>query len=846
MTKALIIAEKPSVAKDIVKALSDKLGRFNDHGDYFENDQYIVSSAVGHLVEIFAEEAEVKPRWSLARLPIIPKGFDIRPRSDDVKPRLNMLVGLIGRKDVDTLINACDAGREGELIFRLIVQYAAKKKSVDDKIIKRLWLQSMTKEAIQAGFENLRSDLQMKDLEYAARCRSEADWMIGINGSRAMTAYNSNGSFVLTTVGRVQTPTLSMIADREDSIQAHTARKYHEVYADIWIPSGETYRGKFFDPKWKKGTDPDDRADRIWNEAEALHMVKVLDAKLPSSITDEPKSQTRHSPGLFDLTTLQREANMKFGMSAKNTLATAQALYEKHKVLTYPRTDSKHLPEDYLPTVFEHVKALTKDETHAVAAQKALDKNMLIKTKKIFDNSQITDHFAIIPTGKLVSSLDEYERKIFDLVVRRFLAAFYPPAEIDVVVRTTIVKDHHFRSEGKVLRVPGWMEVYGKSDDSNDVVLPVITEKSHLGAIVNHIEAQEKATKPPARFNEATLLGAMENVSKTIEGDEAKAAMKEKGLGTPATRAAVIEGLINDKYVNREGKDMVPTEKAVSLMKLLKGLKIDLLTNAEMTGEWEAKLGLMENQKFSRETFMAEIGEVTKYIVQQAKTADVDSTTDVKPVEGSKCPSCGKPLSDGYRSYFCASSCGVSLPKIVVNRAISPSEIVHLTTTGPLGPVGGFKSRFGKSFDAGLIIGQKGDRWDILLSFPKREEELVKAQGEALCQCKLCKKKVYDYGSFYACEDAIKTEARPKPKCAYKIAKTLLGKTLEPDTIIQLTKQDKTDVITGFTSKTTTKSFDARLKWDEKQKRTSFVFDEDPNRPKGNGKKKGGFKKRRW
>src|SRR6478752_5815952 len=388
MSKALIIAEKPSVAQDIVRALTPEAGKFDKHDEYFESERYIVTSAVGHLLEIRApEEYDVKRgKWSFAHLPVIPPHFDLAPL-DKTKTRLNAIVRLVKRKDVSELINACDAGREGELIFRLIQQHAKSKHPV-----KRLWLQSMTPQAIRDGFEHLRSDKQMLPLADAARCRSEADWLVGINGTRAMTAFNSrDGGFFLTTVGRVQTPTLSIVVEREEKIRKHIARDYWEVRGTFDAQAGQ-YEGKWFDPLWKKNEDLERRADRIWNQADADAIAAAVQGQ-PASVTEESKPTTSSCGGLYDLTTLQREANSRFGFSAKTTLSLAQALYEKHKVLTYPRTDSRFLPEDYLAVAKQTAEMIASEDMPgplrelAQHAKKAIKEGYIKPTKKVFDNA---------------------------------------------------------------------------------------------------------------------------------------------------------------------------------------------------------------------------------------------------------------------------------------------------------------------------------------------------------------------------------------------------------------------------------------------------------------------------
>ncbi|MBA4329359.1 MAG: DNA topoisomerase III, partial [Polaromonas sp.] len=432
--KTLVIAEKPSVAQDIVRAITPTAGKFEKHDEYFESDEWLITSAVGHLVEIQApEEFDVKRgKWSFANLPVIPPYFDLKPM-DKTKTRLNAIVKLTKRKDVGALVNACDAGREGELIFRLIQQYAKSKHPV-----KRLWLQSMTPAAIREGFESLRSDQQMQGLADAARSRSEADWMVGINGTRAMTAFNSrDGGFFLTTVGRVQTPTLSVVVEREEKIRKFVSRDYWEIHASFLAEAGE-YPAKWFDPKWKKAaanadnTEPDAelKADRVWSEKEARAIADAVRGK-SATVTEESKPSTTASGLLFDLTSLQREANGKFGFSAKTTLSIAQSLYERHKALTYPRTDSRALPEDYVPVVKQTFEMLAASPMKHLAphAATALKGNYIKPSKRIFDNAKVSDHFAIIPTLQAPSGLSDAEQKLYDLVVRRFMAVFFPSAE---------------------------------------------------------------------------------------------------------------------------------------------------------------------------------------------------------------------------------------------------------------------------------------------------------------------------------------------------------------------------------------------------------------------------------
>ena len=697
--KTLVIAEKPSVAQDIVRAMTPLAGKFEKHDEYFEADEWLITSAVGHLVEIQApEEFDVKRgKWSFANLPVIPPYFDLKPM-DKTKTRLNAIVKLSKRKDVAALVNACDAGREGELIFRLIQQYA---KSTHP--VKRLWLQSMTPAAIRDGFASLRTDAQMKGLADAARSRSEADWMVGINGTRAMTAFNSrDGGFFLTTVGRVQTPTLSVVVEREEKIRKFVSRNYWEVHASFAAEAG-TYPAKWFDPQWKKstaqaeGAEPDAelRADRVWTQAQAEAIAQAVQGQT-GSVSEESKPTTQAAGQLFDLTSLQREANGKFGFSAKTTLSLAQSLYERHKALTYPRTDSRALPEDYVPVVKQTFEMLAQSGMAHLAphARTALEGNYIKPNKRIFDNAKVSDHFAIIPTLQAPSGLSDAEQKLYDLVVRRFMSVFFPSAEYLVTTRITTVAAadarHSFKTEGKVLVRPGWLAIYGKEADSESAddkegkdgkdsktLVPV---KPGESVQTEEVQAKGLKTRPPARFSEATLLGAMEGAGKTIDDEELRQAMQEKGLGTPATRAATIEGLIAEKYMLREGRELIPTAKAFQLMTLLRGLDVQELSKAALTGEWEYKLAQMERGALSRETFMADIAQMTERMVAKAKGYDKDTIPGDYATLSAPCPNCGGVVKENYRRYTCVgpsggAACGFSFGKTPAGRTFELAEV---------------------------------------------------------------------------------------------------------------------------------------------------------------------------
>ena len=854
MTKTLVIAEKPSVAQDIVRALTPVAGKFDKHDEHFENDRYVVTSAVGHLVEIQApEEFDVKRgKWSFAHLPVIPPYFDLKP-VDKTKTRLNAVVKQAKRKDVTEIINACDAGREGELIFRLIEQYAGGNKAGKPvplgKPIKRLWLQSMTSQAIRDGFDQLRSEQQMQGLAEAARSRSEADWLVGINGTRAMTAFNSQGGgFFLTTVGRVQTPTLSLVVEREEKIRKFISRDYWEIHAEFAAQAGRC-PGKWFNPQWKKNADDAEmRADRVWSAREAEDIANAA-RNQPAHVSEESKPTTQASGLLFDLTSLQREANGKFGFSAKTTLALAQSLYERHKALTYPRTDARALPEDYVPVARETFEMLANSGMAHLAphARTALEGNYIRPTKRIFDNSKVSDHFAIIPTLQAPSGLSEAEQKLYDLVVRRFMAVFFPSAEYQVTTRISRVdvsgNQYHFKTEGKVLVKPGWLAIYGKEaageveggkdGDKGQNLVAVQPGEKPLAAPV---DAKGLKTKPPARYSEATLLGAMESAGKQIDDEELRSAMQEKGLGTPATRAATIEGLLTEKYMLREGREIIPTAKAFQLMTLLRGLEVEELCRADLTGEWEFKLSQMEKGLLSREAFMAGIAAMTERMVKKAKEYDRDTIPGDYATLESPCPNCGGVVKENYRRFACvgkpgAEPCGFSFGKSPAGRTFETAEANALLRDKKIGPLEGFRSKAGWPFTSEIVIKYDDETHNYKLEFDfgddkKGEEsgELVEFEDAALGACPICGSEVHEHGSNYVCTRAVPTAAQPTPSCTFKSGKIILQQPVEREQMHKLLATGKTDLLDKFVSMRTRRAFKAHLAWDKEAGKVNFEF----------------------
>src|SRR5438552_1808971 len=699
MSKSLVIAEKPSVARDLARML----GKFKHEKDFFENDQYVISSAIGHLVEMVPPEgAEVKRgKWNIENLPVLPNHFDLIPK-EKTKSRLQVLKRLIKRPDVTEIINACDAGREGELIFRNTLRWAGAKKPT-----RRLWLQSMTPEAIRAGFEHLRSEQEMQPLADAATSRAESDWLVGINATRALTSFNSrSGGFQKTAAGRVQTPTLAILAGREEKIRSFKPRPYFEVHADLGVKAG-SYRGRWFDEKFKSDGDEDARAERLWSREKADE-IEAKCANKTGEITEEKKSATQASPLLYDLTTLQREANGRFSLSARRTLQIAQALYEKHKVLTYPRTDSRYLPEDNLGQV-RKVMSSFNDQALATYAEKALRNEWIKPTKRVFNNAKVSDHHAIIPTGTSPAHLDDFERKIFDMVARRTIAVFYPAAQFEVTTRITRVEGEPFKTDGRIIVDPGWKAVYGKEaagEDEQSIVPISPNERANVLAI----EIKENETKPPARFNEATLLSAME-------------------------------------------------------------------------GEY----------------------------------AVIDA----------KCPNCGSgPIKEDYKTFRCQ-NCDWLMWKTMASRQFEPEEVRELLTKERVGPLQGFRSKMGRSFEAAVKLGEdKKPEFDFGADGNGAPQKIDTSRHESIGICPVCKEgQVYELENAYVCERA----ATATRKCTFRVSKTILQRPIPKEQAQKLMATGKTDLLPRFISKRG-RPFSAHLKLENGK--IGFEFAEKTSRTK--------------
>ena len=781
--KTLIIAEKPSVAADLVKVLGAKT--FKKGTGVYENDTTIVSHAIGHLVTI-ADPKDIDERykaWDMKTLPMLPEKFPL-VASPATKSQLSILSKLIKRKDVTTIVNACDAGREGELIFFYILDYVLKGK-ISNKTIKRLWMQSMTPAAIKDAFEHLRTAEEMENLKDAALCRSEADWLVGMNGSRGLTAYNSSmGGFQITPCGRVQTPTLAIIVKREEERNRFVPKKFWTIEASFKNNSA-VYQGKWFETDKENGKD---RVKQIFDESRVQEILAKCKGK-KGSIEETTAPSQQKCGQLYDLTTLQREANNRFGFSAKTTLSIAQSLYEHYKATTYPRTDSRCLPEDYVPTVKATLGKI--EGPLRKFALEALDNSYVKRTPKVFDNTKISDHFAIIPTGVTPKGLSEAEEKIYTMICQRFIAVFFPPAQYLNTTRVTTVEGETFITEGKILVEPGFKAVYGKDSDDESNVPPL----KGTAAKTLDIRSNEDFTKPPAHYTESTLLSMMESAGKLVEDDELRDAMKERGLGTPATRAAIIEKLVSDKYVIRDGKEMIPTAKAFDLIKVLSAMNCDALTSPELTGEWEYKMDLISKGKESRANFMQGIVEMTKAMVKNIKGFKEESTTG----EAKFSPVNGKKVFETVSRY--TTEDGIVIRKIIGGKHLTDEEIVELLTKRKIGPLTGFRSKKGAEFSAVLTINAQNK---IEFVFDEKPEEIE--IGEKVGQSPVDGTDVFETLTGYVSQSYI-----DKLPSGISLPKILLGKEIPPEEIQNLLAGKKTALIKGFRSNKTRRLFDAFL-----------------------------------
>ena len=726
MAKTLVIAEKPSVGRDLARVLD---GAFAKHEGYLEGPDHIVTWAVGHLVQL-ADPDEYDDRfkkWRMADLPIVPDRFKLVVRDERSKKQMNVVKRQLGRDDVDRVVNACDAGREGELIFAYLYEKSGSKKPVQ-----RLWLSSMTTQAISSAFDRLRDGTELATLEAAARSRSEADWIVGMNATRAATIRLRSSFDGAVSLGRVQTPTLAILARREQEIRAFKPEPYWVVDAHFDpVENGP----RLYEGRYHAGANP-----RIKTAAEAETIVRDCEGQV-GLITKLDKSERKErAPLLYDLTSLQRDANSRFGFTARRTLAAAQRLYEEHKALTYPRTNSRFLTRDMIPEIKPIAGLVGEQREYAKAASyvRGLD---VLPLARVVNDEKVTDHHAIIPTRAErhpVDKMNEDDRRVYDLVARRFLAVFHPDAVFENTrVETTVAEKHVFRTRGKLMLVPGWRGVYGEipdadrsdDDEGREQQLPRLEHGER--ANVKEISSEEKETKPPRRYTEGALLGAMETAGKLVDEEELREAMKDSGIGTPATRAAIIERLLQVGYIERDARALIVTEKGMNVIRLLGE---HALTSPGMTGEWEHRLARIETGEDSREAFMGDIVKFTEATVGELDTKLKD--VRIPRANLGPCPVCGRDIVENRKGYSCWSredpGCGFVIWKAKAGKQLSVAIAKELIKTGRTEkPVTGFKGRSGKSFRARLALQQTEDgKWRVEFDEPWAKEGAKPPEAE--------------------------------------------------------------------------------------------------------------------
>jgi len=719
-TRTLVIAEKPSVGRDLARVLK---GPFKKQEGWLEGPEHVVTWAVGHLVQL-AEPDEYDPkfkRWRMPDLPIVPDKFKLVVRDERSRKQMTVVSKQLGRKDIEQVVNACDAGREGELIFAYLYE-----KANASKPVKRLWLNSMTNAAMKEAFKELRPAAEFAKLEQAARSRSEADWIVGMNATRAATIRLRSSFDGAVSLGRVQTPTLAIIARREEEIRAFKPEPYWLVDATFVADPERSYIGRFH-----AQTKP-----RIASEAEAVAIVQACEGKRGRISRLEKKEQKERAPMLYDLTTLQREANTRYGFSAKRTLAAAQRLYEEHKALTYPRTSSRYLTTEMIGEI-KPIAALVGGQAEYSKAAEYVTGLQKLPLGRVVNDAKVTDHHAIIPTRSehAVQRMGSDDKRVYDMAVRRFLAVFHPEAVFEnTKVETTVPADREekdggyvFRTRGKLLLVPGWRGVYGEEaadsakpekerggeeDEGTDQQLPRLEQGEEVQT--RDIKSMRKETKPPRRYSDASLLGAMETAGKLVDDEELREAMKDSGIGTPATRAAIIERLITVGYVERDGRALVASEKGLNVIRLLNE---HALTSPGLTGSWEQRLGKIERGEDSRKQFMSDIagfaGETVKELDETLKDVRIPRAR-LGP-----CPVCGHEIVENRKGYSCWAredpGCGFVIWKSKAGKTLPIAVARELIKTGYTErAVTGFKGRSGRSFRAHLALSQTEEgKWRV-------------------------------------------------------------------------------------------------------------------------------------
>jgi DNA topoisomerase-3 len=728
MAKPLVIAEKPSVGQDLAKVLPGPFQKHTGAGDktarWLEGPEHIISWAVGHLVQL-AEPDEYDDKfkkWRMADLPIVPSKFKLVVRDERSQKQMSVVQSLLRRDDVDRVINACDAGREGELIFAYLYEYAR-----SDKPVERLWLSSMTDAAMREALGQLRPGAELESLREAAKSRSEADWIVGMNATRAATIRLRSSFDGAVSLGRVQTPTLAIVARREEEIRAFVPEKYWLVDARFATDDQRTYEGR-----WHVSLDDEGvTGPRITSAEAAAAVVDAVRGRRGEITKLDKTKRTEKAPLLYDLTSLQREANTRFGFSARRTLSAAQRCYEEHKALTYPRTSSRFLTSDMVPEIKPTAQKVGRFEEYSTAARYVTGLDLL-PLGRVVDDAKVGDHHAIIPTNAehRLDKMNSDDRRIYDMVVRRFLAVFHPDAVFENTRIETTVARHVFRTRGRVLLVPGWRGVYGElpegegaadDDEGRNQQLPKLARGEEVDT--KDVASDEKETKPPRRYSDASLLGAMETAGQLVDDDELREAMKESGIGTPATRAAIIERLIDVGYVERDARALVATEKGLNVIRLLGEHP---LTSPALTGDWEARLAKIEQGQEQRSKFMDDIAKFAGSTVGELDTKLKD--VRIPRANLGPCPVCGNDIVENRKGYSCWSredpGCGFVIWKAKAGKQLPTAVARELIATGRTArPVTGFKGRSGRSFRARLALIQSEDgKWRVEFDEPWAKE----------------------------------------------------------------------------------------------------------------------------
>jgi DNA topoisomerase-3 len=781
MGKTLIIAEKPSVGQDYARALG---GGFQKHEGYLESDDRIVSWAIGHLAELAEPEDydESLKRWSMKTLPVLPESFKLRPDPRG-KKQLDIIKRLMKRADVDEIVNGCDAGREGELIFAYILDVAKVRKPV-----RRLWVSSMTRAAITEGFEHLRDGEEMANLEAAARSRSEADWLVGMNGTRAATVRGRALGGVVS-LGRVQTPTLALIVRRDLEIDAFEPETYFQVDARFALDGPRAYTGRWFEGK-------EDRT----SERERAEAVAAAATGAPATVESVKRTERKTRPPLlYDLTSLQRDANSRFGMSASRTLQAAQRLYEGSAagaVITYPRTRSQFLPSDQVGNLKGIARGLTGLPFARAAAQYVAGLDVLPLARVVAD-AKVDDHHAIIPTGELpTKELSGDDARIFELVVRRFLAVFHPEAKFEDTEIITVAAEHRFRTRGRRLIEAGWRgaafgeeaaaEEPGGDEDEPRQVLPRVDDGER--GTCEQAEVLEKQTKPPARYSEASLLRDMETAGKQIEDEELRQAMKDAGLGTPATRAETIEKLLRVGYIERLGRSLRATAKGRQAIGLLHD---HALTSAELTGKWEQRLSAIERGQEPRDRFMADIRKFTTEVVDYFRNLTAEEVR-AQRAEIGPCPNGDGVIRENRAAYGCSSwkskeepGCGFVIWKQQKGRSISPAEARDLLEHGQTELLDGFKTRPSR---ARLVLAE-GNQVQLIADDGTRLDAPA-GPRETIATCPKCGGDIRENSRAYGCSS---WKSRKEPGCGFVIWKSTKGRAITADEARQVIEQGASD-----------------------------------------------------